>query len=90
MTIHVTQAHIDAGKRGYCTRCPIALALQAATGVIWRVTICRIIGPNTNLLRREIIETPESVAAFISRFDVEWTVQPFSFEVDIPVEAPRA
>ncbi len=80
MTIHVTQAHIDAGAREDCRECPVALAIHEATGCT-----CEVL-PWTIYTDRGKFKLPRAVFEFIEAFDNKQPVQPFSFEVDIPVE----
>jgi hypothetical protein len=98
MTIHVTQAHIDAAKvakesdpKYLPSRCcPVALALKDAGITGYGV------GPGALcwLSYREAhqdIPTPET-RQFIYDFDAGKPVTPFSFDVELPStpqEAPR-
>lgn len=80
VTVEVTQADLDNGERKLCRSCPVALALQRATGTAWYVeysgaTICR--GGE----RR--VDFPLTVAEFIRDFDDGAPVQPFSFVAEI-------
>ena len=82
MKIEVTQAHIDAGKRGRCTKCPVSLAIMDALDVK-RV----MVGSQIKIGRPHMISllTPETVDGFIQAFDGNWShgVTPFSFELDV-------
>lgn len=86
LTVHVLQHHIDAGVRGNCRLCPVAMALQQATGgeamlvgfrgVIWAVW------PRGHSKGQTRI--PAEVAAFIRRFDRGEECGLFSFTVEVP------
>ncbi len=87
MTIHVTQAHINAGVRQECRTCPIALALRGAIAHAPEVQVMSgsfvAFGSHGGA---EIHRLPEAAQDFITAFDAGQPVQPFSFELDIPVE----
>ncbi len=85
MTIHVTQAHIDAGERAVCSACPIALALGKPylVGAEW---IYRRVAP---FKLERAAKLPCAAWDFIAAFDRSQPVQPFSFEVEIPVEVEK-
>ncbi len=81
MRIKVTEDHIRRGVRGENTCCPIALAIQEATGnqewhvgglACWRTS---------NFDKN--VELPIEATKFISRFDVNKSVQPFEFDIAI-------
>jgi hypothetical protein len=82
VTITVTQEHIDAGMRGVCTKCPIALAMIAA-GIsdpyVDEVAVCF----NTTL-GRPTVDLPAEAINFISKYDDGLDGRPFSFELEIP------
>ena len=83
MKIEVTQAHIDAGKRGRCTKCPVALAIMDKLNVK-RVRVgSRVI--EIGRPHMDIYRTPEEVDYFITAFDENWShaVEPFGFELDV-------
>ncbi len=88
MTIHVTQSHIDAGIKGQCTQCPIALAARVAIGQGHRIQVsfCNIIAICGGY-KSTLYPLPQEAQAFVEAFDAGQPVQPFSFKVDIPVEA---
>ena len=82
MMIEVTQAHIDAGKRQRCTKCPVALAVKEALGVkLVKVGEGIVIG------RPYMVElrTPDRVASFVGAFDRNqpFGIEPFSFDLGI-------
>jgi hypothetical protein len=80
MIIHVTQEDIDNGVRQDCRCCPVALALKRVA------RIQRVFLGGVSLSPTKIIWFPPEVKRFIERFDWRNTVQPFSFELDIPDE----
>ena len=79
MKIEVTAAHIEQGIAFSCENCPVALALREATGDRWSA--------DTAVLIRDdgaMNVTPDAVARFIGDFDHFHTVEPFSFNLEIP------
>lgn len=88
MTLHVEvlQHHIDAGVRGNCRLCPIAVALQRATGEAWSIGMLfdDAIGLPLDRDTTDLVTLPSSVATFIRRFDAEEECHPFSFSVEVP------
>jgi hypothetical protein len=93
LTINVTQEDIDHGKRGDCTRCPIALAvtreLDLSPRDYLRVNGCEVILQ----LEGEIDSTLSPVQCFslgvegqkfVKDFDspLNLSVEPFSFELE--------
>jgi hypothetical protein len=89
MLICVTQEHIQRGEEGSITGCPIALALNEATGMGWGVgsTQAHLLNGQTIVNH---VNLPLTATDFIFRFDnalVE-TLKPFEFE--FPWEKPEA
>lgn len=79
MTITVTQEHIENGRRGHCWTCPVALAVHSAGYPD------AFIGPWTvrlNGFNDMMILMPLSAHNWISQFDRQIPVEPFSFELD--------
>lgn len=78
MKIEVTQEDIDCGLAGDCRNCPVARAMNRATGDVWEV--------GNGWMRRDS-ETrrrlPCAVLLFIHRFDKHKTGEPFSFDLDL-------
>lgn len=85
VAIHVTDAHIAAGVRGDCARCPVALALAEHikpginvhvydTAVFWR-----------GLEDIQTIDLPQDVYVWTGTFDydVAYWSKPISFELPI-------
>jgi hypothetical protein len=91
--IKVTQKHIDNGIPCRSGECPIALAMQeffpkyniwASYGWI-RFWPLDIIYPKQDVLLAEIV-TPPIVGRFIGQFDGNNSVEPFSFQLEVPDE----
>lgn len=93
MKISVTQEHIDAGERGECGRCPVALAFGDAG---FNVSVCPAYVEfykadsnrhgGTFICRRPL---PQEAGLFIYRFDKDGpgAVAPFEFEMpDLPAD----
>ncbi len=80
MTIAVTQEDIDTGRRNSCGNCPIALAINRATG-----TTDSAVGITTATVRGAVFSLAEEAVAFIVRFDISGRkmVQPFTFEMEL-------
>jgi hypothetical protein len=82
MTIHVKvlQHHIDEGVRKSPYQCAVAKALQEQfpDAGYWSVGIGMFIGS-------DYYEPPEEVNHFISRFDSNWDVHPFEFDLSDPL-----
>lgn len=83
MIIKVEQRHIDAGFRHRCQECPIAMAIQEATGV--KVSVYPISGVYFG--NKVIIPIPWEAAKFIGDFDAGLDVRPFEF--DLPWSPPE-
>lgn len=82
LTVTVTKEHIRAGEPGGCCTCPVALALEHATGTTWSVANMEIWPQGAPLACS--ISLPVRARAFIQAFDQGYHVRPFSFELDIP------
>lgn len=83
--ITVTQAFIDAGERGECKSCPIALAIQIhvkpeVTVMVDDATIDFETLNGDYTWRR----LPDAAKAFVSAFDNSEPCGPFEFELAIP------
>ena len=79
MTIHVTQLHIDTGVPDARCECPVALAIQDATG--------RCLEVHSDSVEYDLeksVRLPERAINFIKMFDDWEPVEPFSFELEIP------
>lgn len=78
MIINVTQDHIDRGKMGRACRCPIALAvleqLNLSVGLVCVTSHTLYIESKGHLM-------PPEASEFVTRFDAEKPVSPFTFEV---------
>lgn len=80
--IHVTQEHINNGRRRQCSQCPVALAIK---------DVCKPksdvhVGIRILIGNKFAKHTPLDAERFIGRFDSSCSVEPFSFELDIPSE----
>lgn len=86
MTINVTQDHIEAGFPDNCHNCPVALALNRATGHKWTVEreYAGLMNSKTGTLMYPEVRVifPLSVREFTRNFDQGNPVSPFSFEID--------
>ena len=88
MKITVTQEDIRDGRKGSCSRCPVARAMYRALGinhggddyVIVGVTGYAHVG-NTLQDASKVVALPREVNLFIHRFDTDRWVEPFEFEV---------
>lgn len=81
MKILVTQEHIDKGEPLKCYKCPIAHAIQEATGDLnWRV-YDKVCGNKT-----EIYELPSVAVKFVRTFDMIGATIVEPFEFDLPIE----
>lgn len=87
MTIKVEQRHIDAGIRGSCGLCPVALACQEQITLKDTSIYVRI---ENNILQLKILLKdstikryflPQIVKTFVTRFDQSCKVEPFKFEL---------
>lgn len=77
ITVHVQQVHIDEGRSGSCYSCPIASALhdmghgRALVGGTYLLLDGGESGPPYDL--------PREAQTFISAFDANQHVEPFTF-----------
>lgn len=83
ITVHVTQADIDAGKPWNPCECPVALAVKRATRR-QRVEV-REMGRVIRFFRDKTVRAPKCVADFVENFDgaERFAVKPFSFTIRI-------
>jgi hypothetical protein len=80
LTINVTQAHIDAGEKKQCARCPVALAMVDAG-----VTRVFASGALLNGLLNGVevdADPPPEVEQFMFAFDAGQLVSPFGFDAE--------
>lgn len=82
ITVEVTQEDIDQGQRCSCRGCPVALALERATGISWLVD-GGCIYVDWRSFQVFAVLSPE-VRAFIHRFDCGKPVQPITFTLEVP------
>jgi hypothetical protein len=81
-TINVTQEHIDKGLRRQCSKCPVALAIKDVCKPETYVNVSSVIYVGGKFSKA----APLDVERFIGRFDGSFSVEPFSFDLDIPAE----
>jgi len=91
--IEVTQEDIEKGQRGMFLFCPISLAMQRLG-----IEDPMVMGSVIHVGESEgegFIPTPAEAKTFVEEFDRGATVEPFSFEIDLPTpnqaveESPR-
>lgn len=82
MLIEVRQNHIDNGVKNDCGGCPIALAIKEQT--IFKTA--RVSGSSwrTGFTSSQYILLPESARMFVRFFDSALSVEPFTFELQVP------
>lgn len=88
MTVTVSAAHVAAGLPGQCTLCPVARALEVATGFPWWVLEDRarpLVGPPD-----DYTPLPPEVTDWVRAFDRGAALDPPTFEFDyaVPVTTP--
>ena len=81
MIVQVDQTHIDRGFRRRALCCPVAIALQEATGQDWWVGDGDEGGTVLDPCIGEEVEAPREVHRFRYRFDFGKPVKPFQFEI---------
>ena len=83
--IRVSSMHIATGRAGDCYACPVALALMEAVGGEWAVSDAMGVIVAQELRTGFQTKLPHPVLRFVSDFDSARTVQPFSFDLDLPL-----
>lgn len=88
ITIHVTQAHIDAGNAKSCTSCPIAQAIRQSTPYVRNEVGKDTIDlyDNYGLVKAGVCMT-DMARKFVAQYDNVQTrhlAQPFSFDLELP------
>ena len=80
--IEVKQRHINHGKRGHCSSCPIALAINNTNCFrdAW-ISPARFNGWYKNVYSS--CKLPRSATRFIRRFDTGKEVKPFNFFLEV-------
>ena len=91
VNIFVTEERIATGKRNDCWACPVALAINSVLkpGYVANVDTDLIeihAGDYTGVA----IVTPDRIVDFISQFDLDYTMEPEVFRINIPAEYLRA
>lgn len=87
ITVEVTQRNIEEGIRLSCAGCPVALAMNRATGLEWSISGWQMMAfrkLEKDALQTYALVTPPIARAFISAFDIGRPVEPFSFDLDLP------
>lgn len=79
MLFQLMQKHIDQGIRGRCRNCPVALAVKEVFPVQQVEVYTRDVSIDSYIYR-----LPSVVHYAIRTFDLEGTMLPFEFELDIP------
>ncbi len=86
--IQVTQQDIDAGQRGRCATCPIAMAMSRVIDEAVLVELNAAV-PDS-FLTTGWYALPESAASFQRNYDDMKPVEPFEFEaVRMPPSGPK-
>lgn len=86
MKVDVTQEDIDRGMPKRCSFCPVAKAIQRATGnkyfyvAVSGSELCDSVRAVTRTDYIDAIDLPPEVLVFLTRFDAGKPVEPFSFE----------
>jgi hypothetical protein len=78
ITVTVDQACIAEGERGNCAKCPVALAIYKRLGMRCEVDYYNI------SFGDDRVQTPPCAGTFIVDFDAGRSVEPFTFELDVP------
>lgn len=79
MRIDVTSQDIALGKPGDGEICPIARAIDRATGDL--AIVLNTVVHYYSVKGRRVLKLPHSARRFVSRFDNSEPVKPFSFEL---------
>lgn len=91
--IDVTAEDIRLGKACDSQYCPVARAVQRQLGKLWRVgssSISKLAEDETVVRPALMLIPPSSVSYFVTAFDLHLSVDPFSFELEIPDEGSEA
>lgn len=88
MTVDVTAKDIRRGKPRRMMECPVSLALGRLTGDDWIVTSNNAMCMNEK--RTCQLRLPAAVRDWIANYDDAVAVEPFSFELDVPQDAPTS
>jgi len=83
--IKVTHDDIADGEKANCKKCPVALAINRATGKLWAVhtTYCYRISDIDSIIYGPNISLEKSATDWIYAFDAGGYVEPFSFNLEI-------
>jgi hypothetical protein len=83
MQIEVTREDIEEGPPGFGDSCPVALALQRATGEWAHVRRDAI------QIGEIVYDAPVAVSEFVDLFDDELPVEPFAFDINLDAGRPN-
>lgn len=85
--VEVSAEDIQKGKSRSALFCPIARALEKATGEVWSVAIEQSGVPTASHFGVGVVKVvilPDVCAYFIQDFDLLQPVDPFAFECEVP------
>ena len=82
MKIQITDQDIKLGQPGIHYACPVALALNRATGQAWSVNKRTLITYKPSIDKISSQPTPEIVRFMMNKFDHKEKIKPFSFILD--------
>ena len=85
VSIRVSSMHIATGRYGDCYACPVALALMETLCGQWAVTNIEGQACAQELMTGFYFQLPSSVGRFVGQFDDKQVVQPFTFDLDLPL-----
>lgn len=81
-TINVTAEDIENGVALSCKHCPVSVALRRISGAYWAHTDQTEIRIGKNdVLKSDSYPTPKEVKEFITAFDRDKEVAPFTFQL---------
>lgn len=81
ITISVSKDHISEGVAYSCIYCPVALAIDEAVGTNFSIVDKEKLEWRLKDAISRRCKTPGSVRRFITRFDSNQDVEPFTFEL---------
>jgi hypothetical protein len=84
LTVNVTSGHIARGNRQHARRCPVAIAIREALpawSLFRKLTVS--VAPCTARAGFQVGRLPRPAQNFISNFDARFSVEPFTFTLDM-------
>jgi hypothetical protein len=81
-TINVTEEDILHGARSNCMDCPVARAMQRVIGKPIKVGLSRIY-VDYDRDTMTVVPLNDEVSRFIHNFDRFYSVEPFSFQIEL-------